>query len=182
MKRQLLAIAIVLAIGTGVRGEEITRPMFGMFSVERQDDLRQVLKAIPELELGKIDFETGQVTLKYDLTKLISNANPKKPPRDEQIEQRINDLLNREARGTFRLLPPAKVDFGKLQKLELKVGIHDCKACRYGVYLIVAKMEGVERATVTPKDLILTVWIDGTKVDREQIVAALKKQNVPVLP
>jgi copper chaperone CopZ len=54
----------------------------------------------------------------------------------------------------------------------------DCKGCRHGVYSTIAKIDGVERATVDSKASVVTAWIDAAKTNREVLIAALKKGRV----
>ena len=57
----------------------------------------------------------------------------------------------------------------------------DCKGCAYGAYRTLAKIDGVERATVYFKQWIVTARVDPSKTNREALVAALKKAEVDVL-
>ena len=110
---------------------------------------------------------------------MIPGYNPKKPPAPEVITKRLEDLLRVASNGTFTLVPMSTLAADKLQKIEIQCGLLDCKGCRYGAYIAIAKLDGVERATVNEKAL-LTVWIDPAKTNREALVAALKKGNVEV--
>jgi len=66
----------------------------------------------------------------------------------------------------------------KLTKLEVPIGVLDCKGCRYSAYIAVAKLDGVERATVSTTPSAVIAWVDAAKVKREDLVAALKKMRV----
>ena len=111
------------------------------------------------------------------MTKLIAGYNPKKPPTEEAITKRLDDLLRAASSSTFTLRPPAAIPREKMQTVEIHVGILDCKGCRYGAYVAIAKIEGVESATVTGAGL-LTAWIDPAKTNRAALEAALKKARV----
>jgi hypothetical protein len=167
-----------------LRAEEVTSKhgVIGLFSPDRQDDLREVLKSVTEFQLVKLDYDNAEVTLRYELEKLFPNVNPKKPPKEEEISQRLNNLLGNASQGTFRFKPLSAVPKDKLTKLEIKIGILDCKACRYGAYLTVLRVEGVERATVASKPSMITVWIDAKKTDRAAVEAVLKRAGVEVDP
>ena len=54
----------------------------------------------------------------------------------------------------------------------------DCKGCRYGAYIAIAKMDGVERAIVKADSRTLIAWIDSSKTNKEALEAALKKARV----
>lgn len=169
---------------TPLHAEEVTSKhgIIGLFSPDRQDDLREVLKLVPEFQLVKLDYDNAEVTLRYNVTKLLPNANPKKPPKEDEITQRLNNLLGTASQGTFRLKALPAVPKDKLTRLEIKIGVLDCKACRYGAYLAVLKVEGVEFATVSAKPSMVTAWIDSGKADRAALEASLKRAGVEVDP
>lgn len=180
LKRAILAIALLACVAAAPEGaEEHTSDyrIVGLFSPDRVDDLKHVMADIPEIQLSRLDYEAARVTLQYDLKVLFPDHNPKKPPSDAEIEQRLNNLLNTASYNTFSLKPLPTVAEGKLAKIAFPVGILDCKGCRYAAYLAVTKAEGVERATVTT-DRMVTAWIDPTKTDRPALEAALKKANI----
>ena len=173
-------IAIVVCSATGIlRAEEqtSTHRIVGLSEPSREEDLRATVKTMPDVELVKLDGESTEATFRYDVTKLISGYNPKKPPNEEAITKRLDELLRTASQGTFTLKPTATIPKDKMQKIEFKVGVLDCKACRYGAYIAIAKLDGVERATVTNAGL-LTVWIDPAQTNREALEAALKKARV----
>jgi ribosomal protein L10 len=132
---------------------------------------------MPEVELVTFDPESTEVTFRYDLAKLITGYNPKKPPTEDAIIKRLEDLLRAASNGTFSLKPPATIAKDKMQAIEIKVGVLDCKGCRYGAYIAIAKLDGVDRATVSNSG-VLTAWIDSAKTNREALEAALKKARV----
>ena len=147
----------------------------GLFAPERQQDLRDVLKEVPEVQLVALDMDLAEVTLRYDLTKLIPNSNPKKPPSAEQILERLNNLVTRASLGSFRLVPRSTAPQDALTRVEIDIGVLDCKACRYGAYRAVMGVEGVERATVSSSPSRVTAWLDAKKADRTALEKALKR-------
>jgi hypothetical protein len=148
----------------------------GLFSPDRETDLRQVMEDIPELQLVSVDYENARVKLKYDCQTLFPELSSKKIPSAEKIEQRIDELLKKASDGTFHLNPAPVVSADKLKKLEIPVGILDCKGCRYGVYLLAMKLPGVERATVVGGDhAVATVWIDTSKTTPQTVEESLAK-------
>ena len=54
----------------------------------------------------------------------------------------------------------------------------DCKGCSYAAYLAVYKIEGVENATASFKEELVTAWIDPSKTDRATLEEALAKRDV----
>ena len=176
MKHLLLLICFV---ALHLHADESKHRIIGLSEPSREQDLREQVKTMPEVELAALNFDTAEVTFRYDPAKLISGYNPKKPPVPEVITKRLEDLLRVASNGTFTLVPMSTLAADKLQKIEIQCGLLDCKGCRYGAYIAIAKLDGVERATVNEKAL-LTVWIDPAKTNREALVAALKKGNVEV--
>ena len=129
---------------------------------------------------SSLDYDTTEAAFSYDVTKLIAGYNPKKPPTEEAITKRLDELLRAASQGTFTLKPVATIPKDQMQTIEIKVGLLDCKGCRYGAYLAIAKLDGVERATMTPEGL-LTASIDPAKTDRATLEAALKKARVELI-
>lgn len=172
----IVACALVLASHAA---EETTKQrIFGLFSPDRQDDLRELVKTLPDLQVVSVDFDTAEATFKYDVAKLIPNHDPKKPPTPEAIAKRINDLLSNTSHNCFSLNLTAATPKDKLKSEEIPIGILDCKGCRYGAYLAVAKVEGVDHATVLPGKSFVTIWIDPAKTNRAALEATLKKAGV----
>lgn len=155
--------------------------VIGLFSPDRQQDLRDVLKEIPGVALVRLDYAAAEVTLRYDFAKLFPGSNPKKPPTAEQIFQQVNNILAFTSHGAFRLKPHSTMPQDKLTKEVIDIGVLDCKACRFGAYRIVMRIDGVDRATVTANPSQVTAWIDSTKTNRAALEDALKKAEVGVL-
>lgn len=153
--------------------------LIGLFEPDRQDDLKDVLANIPEMQLVSLDYNTTLVTFRYDPAALFAE-HPKKSPSDAEVLQRMNNLLNRESEGTFRLKPASDLPVEKLTKVQVPIGILDCKGCRYAAYNAIANVDGVERATVG-KDNVVNAWINPAKVSLETIEAALKRVRVTLL-
>jgi len=152
----------------------------GLFSPDREKDLRQVLEDVPEIQLANLDFKDAQVTLRYDLNALFPEFNAKKPPTAAEIEERLNKLLGEASDRTFSLKPLSTVPKEKLEKLETQIGILDCKGCRYGAYLAATRVEGVVQAMVNTAPSTVTAWIDPAKTNRAAVEASLKKAKVEV--
>ena len=71
----------------------------GMFSPDRQDDLREVMKKMPEVKLVGIDFKYSEATFVYDAEKLFNRPNA------EQVIERFDNLLRTHSSGTFGIKP-----------------------------------------------------------------------------
>jgi hypothetical protein len=172
-------LALVFCLTHNARADQQTseHTLIGLFSPDREKDFREVMSDLPELELVHLDYDNAKVTFRYDLRALFPELNAKKPPTPGEIEQHISNLLREASNTTFTLKLTPTAPKEKLTKLEFKIGILDCKGCRYAAYLAATKVKGVEQATVTT-DNIVTTWIDPTQTDAQAIEAALKKARI----
>ena len=66
----------------------------------------------------------------------------------------------------------------KLVRIEIGVVGLDCKACSFAAYNIVAGVDGVEQATCSFKDGLITALIDPAKTQKAVLEDTLKKRNV----
>jgi hypothetical protein len=172
--------AIVCILSASLHAEEQTSQyrIIGLFSPDRQKDLRGVMEDIPEMKLVSLDYENALVTLRYDVKEILPDFNPKKPPLEIHIEERLDKLLRAASDETFSLKPLSTVPKEKQTRLDIEIGILDCKGCRYGAYLAAIKIPGVEQAVVRTDPSILTAWIDPAKTDRASVEAGLVKARV----
>ncbi len=174
MKHLLLIFSL---IALHLPADESKHRIIGLSEPSREQDLREQVKTMPGVEVATLNFDTAEVTLHYDPAKLMPSYNPKHPPKTEAITRRLEELLRVASNGTFTLVPLSTLPSDKLQKLEIQCGLLDCLGCRYGAYITIAKLDGVERATVN-ENALLTAWIDPAKTNREALEAALKKGRV----
>ena len=164
-----------------LRAEESRHRVFGLSDPGRELDLREQLKSVPEVEFAALDLETAEATFRYDVTKLLPDA--KSPPTAEAIAKRLDELVKMASKNpvsghvTFSLKPLSSVPKDQLQKIEIQLGLLDCKGCRYTAYLACAKLDGVENVIVSETSLV-TVWVAPSKTDREALIAALKKARI----
>jgi hypothetical protein len=143
----------------------------GLFMPERVEDLRELVKSLPDITLVDIDFKTAEATFDYDPEKLVAKGKP------DQIKKRLNGILRSASRGTFGIMltePPT----GKLTLIVIPVAGLDCKACSLAAYEAIYQLDGVERATASFRDGQVTALIDPKKTDRGTLEAALKKKGV----
>ncbi len=181
LAKNLAAILCALVLTATLRAEEQTTTVrvIGISDPGRVEDFRTAVKSVPELQLMSVDGDKASAVLRYDVAAIITKPKPK--PADlapEKILEQINSLVGKASVNTFSVTAPTGVAEDKLAKVEIKVGILDCKGCRYGAYIVIAKLDGVERATVNSANRTLTVWIDPVKSNKEALIAALKKARV----
>lgn len=144
----------------------------GLFSGERIPDLQKTVLKLPGIELVKVDFATAEADFRYDAAKVFPNATP------DQTVQRFDEMLRNASRHTFGIKPLCATPRDKLQLVEIPVLGLDCKACCLAAYESIYKLDGVEQATASFKDGLVTAWIDPKKTDVNQLETALKQRNV----
>ena len=152
-----------------------TYRLIGLSAPERESDLREVMKTVPDVALVSLDIAKAEVNLRFDAEKLFLPAKSKQPPAPDKITERLNSLIGGASKNTFSLTERSTVPADKLTKVEIPIGVLDCKGCRYAAYQAVAKLDGVERATVSATPSAIIAWIDATKTKREALEEALKK-------
>jgi len=191
MRRNLISISAALIVGivsccasTALAADEKQSKEFGivgLFSPDREQDLRDVMADVPEFQLVRVDDDNARATFSYEVAALFPERKLKNAPTPAEIQQRINALLTRASTNTFSLKLTPAVPKEKLTRIELNVGILDCKGCQYAAYLAAMKAPGVERATVA-RDGSLITMVETGKTDDNAIKAALKKANIECRP
>jgi hypothetical protein len=172
---------LLCLLALNLRAEESRHRVFGLSDPSRELDLREQLKAVPEVELVAIDLETAEAIFRYDETKLLPDA--KKPPTPEAIAKRLDELVKTASKNpvsghvTFSLKPLSSVPKDQLQKIEIQLGLPDCKGCRYTAYLACAKLDGVENVIVSEASLV-TAWVLPSAITRDALIDALKKVRI----
>ncbi len=180
-----LLIAVLLCSTCGLlRADEQTSTyrLLGLFEPSRQTDFRELLtSAIPELQVANIDFDKDEVTLRYELAGLFPDGKVPKDITPEKLTERLGNLISSKSKGTFKVIAPSALPADQQARVDIKIGILDCRGCRYGAYQIIAKIDGVEHASVNAETSTITAWIDPAKTNREALEAALKKSQIAVL-
>ena len=176
----LCALSLVLPL---LHAEEQTGTyrLFGLSAAEREADLREVLAKVPEVTLVSLDAGKAEVTLRFEAEKLFPPTKAKQPPAADKITARLDTLIGTASTRTFGITERSTLPADKLTKVEILIGVLDCKGCRYAAYQAVAKLDGVERATVSATPSAIIAWIDATKTKREALEEALKKVRVDLV-
>jgi copper chaperone CopZ len=145
----------------------------GLFSPDRQDDLRLLVQEkLPNVKLVSIDYENSEATFEYDADKLFDKPKP------EQIIERFDNLLRTHSFSTFGIKALCTIPKDKLIRIEIPVVGLDCKGCCLGAYDAISRLDGVERATASFKEGLVTAVIDPTKTNRMALEEALTKVGV----
>jgi copper chaperone CopZ len=171
-----LASALSLALPL-LHAEEQTGTyrLIGLSAPERESDLREVMKTVPDVTFVSLDAAKAEVTLRFEAEKLFPPTKAKQPPAADKITARLDTLIGTASTRTFGITERSTVPADKLTKVEIPIGVLDCKGCRYAAYQAIAKLEGVERATVSATPSAVIAWIDATKIKRDALEDALKK-------
>lgn len=173
-----LGLAIVGFVSVGLAEDKpdstqsITHQVTGLFSADRVKDLEKTVEKLSGMQLVRVDFATAEAVFKYDPAKIFPKATP------EQTVEQFDNLLKQASRHTFGIKPLCKTPREELKLLEIPVVGLDCKACCLAAYEAIYKLEGVEQATASFKEGLVTAWIDPAKTERKVLEEALRKKNV----
>ncbi len=144
----------------------------GLFCPEREEDLREAVSKLPGVELISIDYKNAAATFSFDPFKLFPKMAPISPVAN------FDKLLKSASQSTFgvKALPGKEKEGWKL--IEIPVLGLDCLGCSLAAYEAIAKIDGVEQATVSFKEGWVRALIDPAKTDRAALETALKKAQV----
>ena len=148
----------------------------GLFSRDREADLKEAFDKIPTIKLMGIDYDNAEVTVEYEMSKAFPGAKP------EEVVEHFDNLLKGASTHTFGVKPLRTTPMDQLTLVEIPIFGLDCKACCLAAYEIVYKLEGVERATASFRDGKMTALIDPKKTDRAKLEAALTAREVQITP
>jgi mercuric ion binding protein len=150
--------------------------ILGLFSPARVEALREAFGSIEDAALKKIDYETAHATFEIRSDKAWKDVPAEKLP------ERIDQALRQASRSTFSAAPASETPPDRLEEAAIAAGGCACRACELAAYEAVAKVEGVERATVSFAESSIVVRFDRERTNRPAIEEALKKRGVTLLP
>jgi len=156
----------------GVR--EFRHQVTGLFAPDREADLRKVLDGFSDVRLVRVDFTRSEAVLEYDPDRAFPGATP------EQIVERLNSRVRDASHHTFGVKPVCPVDPEALKQISIPVVGLDCRACSLAAYEIVARLKGVESATASFKDGLVTARIHPDVIDQVEVETALKERGVQI--
>jgi hypothetical protein len=168
----LVACAALAAAAEPGQSAAARHQVTGLFSKDREEDLRKVFTTLHDFKLVRIDYDQAEIELEYDAAKVFPGASP------EQIVERLDSMLRQSSRHTFGIKPLLTIPREKLQLVEIGVVGLDCKGCCLGAYEAIYRIEGVEQATASFRDGLVTAWIDSDKASRAALEEALVQRNV----
>ena len=147
----------------------------GLFSHDREADLREAVGQIEGVRLTSIDFDFAEATFTYDPAKAFPDTKP------EDVTERLNQLLLESSDRTFSLRPRSTVERDKLEHIQIDLAPLDCKACALGVHELVTGIAGVEQAAVDMKKGKISALIDPRQTSRDALRKKLREREVTVL-
>jgi len=172
--KSLLCLVGVLIVAPSAHAEPTSTNVriAGLFSPDREKDLRELFEQWPEVKLVRIVFARSEAELSFDSEKIFPKAKP------ADVIARLNDRVRSLSSSTFGVKPLCEVPWDKLTLVEIPIAGLDCKACCLAAYEIVAKIDGVEAATASFREGRLTATIDPTKTTKAKLEAVLKERGV----
>lgn len=173
---RILVIA-AFCIGSAVGEDKPAVPQFtyrvlGLFSLEREKDLRKCFQEMSGMSVVGINFDDAEITLAFRPEKQFPGTKP------DQVLESLDQKLRQLSHHTFGIKPRRMTPRDKLEKVDISVVGLDCQACCLAVYEAVAKIDGVEQAAVSLRDGKLSALIDPKKTDRAKLEEPLNKLGV----
>jgi hypothetical protein len=154
--------------------ERLTLRVLGLFSPDRVKDLRESFAQIPDVKLVSVDFDFAEIVIEFVGVK----AFPYFPPKDYPAA--LDGKLAPASSHTFHVKPRSTAKRSKLKTVVIPVAGLDCKGCALAAYEAVARVDGVEQATASFKELQVTALIDPDRTNRDALEAALRRAEVQV--
>lgn len=180
MFRKFCLASVLIFIASTSGGEEAPGPdpikhqITGLFSRDRESDLREIFERNPDIKLVSIDFANAEASFIYDSAKVFPGAKP------EQIVERFDNLLRGASNHTFGVKPLRAVGKDQLKRVEIPIVGLDCKACSLGAYEAIYRLKGVEWALASFKEGKVTAWIHPDLIDQTELEMALKQRGIEI--
>ena len=152
--------------------QRFTYRITGLFSPDREADLREVMQDLPNLKLVSVDFDHAEGVFEFDPVIAFHDAKL------EELVKRVDDRLRNASESTFGVQPLCTTPREQLKRVVILVLGVDCKACCLAAYESIYKIEGVAQATASFRDRRVTALIDPAKTNEAELIAALKKHTV----
>jgi copper chaperone CopZ len=155
------------------RAERITYRVLGLFSKEREKDLRAGFEDLaPDFKLVSVSFDEAEITVEFALAKLWPGQKP------DRVTELVNDKVRGATNHTFGVAAKRTIPKDKLKRVEIAARGCDCKACNFAAYEAVANVDGVYHASASFKNGLVVALIDPAKTDQSKLEAALKQRGV----
>ena len=180
MRESFITLAVAFLAGSLVTGkdepkvERLTYRVTGLFSPDREADLREAFKELDDFKLVSVDFKEAEITVEFAPGKLFPGQKP------DRVTELVDEKVRSVTRHTFGVKPRRTIARDKLQEVVIPVRGLDCKACALAAYEAVAQVDGVYQATANFTEGRVTALFDPSKTDKTKLEEALRKRNVNV--
>jgi hypothetical protein len=199
MVLRTIFIALMLCglVVSAVAGGPIEMGLYGLSGRDREGDWAVFSEELRErgVRVESTDVMRARVVVSYEEELLFPKWNPKQRLKREEVEKRLGQVVREGSTGAFDLRPlgAGGMESGFVDA-EVRIGVLDCKGCRYGAYTLLMRVEGIERVWVDAERLVVRFAYDRGRVRRiyssffepdqmirELALSALRKGRVEVL-
>jgi hypothetical protein len=98
---------------------------------------------------------------------LFPKRNPKVRLKGAEVEKRLGQLVREATSAAFDLRSVSSGGFESgYRDREIRIGVLDCKGCRYGAYTLAMRVEGVERVWIDAERSVLRFSYDPGRIGR----------------
>jgi hypothetical protein len=201
MQGMMKKIGLMLFVGLFLAGAAwagtVEMVLYGLSGREREEDWRVLGEGLVEkgVRVESTDAERARVVIWYDEEVLFPKRSAKVRLRVSEVEKRLGQLVREASMAAFdlRSVSAGGCESGYIAR-ELRIGVLDCKGCRYGAYTLAMRVEGVERVWVDAERAVLRFTYHPGRVGRlysgffepewivsELVKSSLRKGRVEVL-
>ncbi len=201
MQGMMKKIGLMLFVGLFLAGAAwagtVEMVLYGLSGREREEDWRVLGEGLVEkgARVESTDAERARVVIWYDEEVLFPKRSAKVRLRVSEVEKRLGQLVREASMAAFdlRSVSAGGCESGYIAR-ELRIGVLDCKGCRYGAYTLAMRVEGVERVWVDAERAVLRFTYHPGRVERlysgffepewivsELVKSSLRKGRVEVL-
>lgn len=154
--------------------QQFTYRAIGLFSPERENDLKEAFSKIPNIKLIQVDYQSNRFTVEHDPARTWPGEM------SYRYTEIIHGTLQNVSRGSFgaRALPEKPLD--QLQIVEIPVVGLDCKGCALGACRLIHQLPGVETVTVDFVGGKIRARVDPNRANRAALEKALKQGGVEI--
>jgi hypothetical protein len=143
--------------------------LYGLSGKEREGDWGVLCGDLVDqgVRVERTDASRARVVIAYDEGVLFPKRNTRVPLRIAEVERRIGQLVREASTAAFDVRPVSAGGFesGYVEQ-EVRIGVLDCKGCRYGAYTLAMRVEGVERVWIDAERSALRFAYDRGRVGR----------------
>ena len=176
---RFLLLCLMALLANCSKEPVVTVRILGLSDASRVNDFNEVIKKLPSLKIVSFDSDHATALVRYEPTIMDQRLGLRSASSTPStVIPLIDGLISAASGHTFTVTAPTEIADKNLKKLTFKVNLNDCKGCRYAAYIAVAKLEGLDRATVDSANHSLVAWIDPTKTSKKTVGDALTEARI----